>query len=202
MAPNGTGVPCRHRRACSARVRPPEHAPYGIVQVVTGVCKGVHAAHRRARRRSQLGCMPVVEAAPNVSCHDLRDALGVDESQAVMRRDDDPLEDVQIRHREHVLKDADLRSRAAQDGRAAAHSLIADGSPSVISSSRPAFRSRVSRCAATGRVRRYHAAATAHGLRGPSAPMRCDRDGRMRASLPRSRARYLAGSGQADGVSE
>ena len=97
-------------------MRPPEHASDGIVQVVTGIAKRVHAVHRRTRRRSQLGCLRVVEIAPDVSCGDLGDVLGVDESQAVMRCDDDPLEDVQIRHGEDVLKRADLGPELLRTG--------------------------------------------------------------------------------------
>jgi hypothetical protein len=57
---------------------------------------------------------------------DLLHVIGIDEPQAVPGRDHDPVEDIDFRHFQHMLKGADLRARASQDRGPAHCRLIGD----------------------------------------------------------------------------
>jgi hypothetical protein len=90
------------------------------------VLQRIDAVHRRSVGRGQPGRLRVIKAAPDIARRDLLHVVGIDEAQAVPGRDHDPVEDIDFRHFQHMLKGADLGSRGRQDRGPAGCRLIGD----------------------------------------------------------------------------
>jgi len=102
------------------------------VEAVPRVRQRIDMIDRASLRWRQLGCLRVVQAAPDVPARDSLHIISVDEAEASLRSDHDSVEDVEFRHFQHVLKSADLRARAAQHRRPAGRRLNEIGMSSVM----------------------------------------------------------------------
>src|SRR5579871_262369 len=106
----GRGQAVRALVVLAGPVRPAEQAAKYVMEAVPRVRQGVDPVHRRAVRWRQLAGLAVVQAALDMAAGDLAHLVGVDEPQARLRGDDDPVEDVEFLYLQHVLQGADLRA--------------------------------------------------------------------------------------------
>ena len=108
-------------------VRTPEEAAQPVVQAMPRVGQCVRPVHRRAIRRRQLASLGVVHGAPDAAPGDLGHLIGVDEAQAAVGGDHDPVEDIDFGDLQHVLEGADRGAGAAQHRRPPGGRLIRNG---------------------------------------------------------------------------
>ena len=72
----------------------------------------------------ELAGLRVVEAALDVAPRDLPHVVGVDETEAVLGGDHDPVEDIDLGYLQHVLEGPDLRAGTAEHRRPAGRRLV------------------------------------------------------------------------------
>src|SRR5262249_8956905 len=98
-------------------VRAAEHPAQPLVQRVADLVQRADPVYGGAVGRWQPVRLRVVEAAPDVADRDQLDPVGVDEPQAPVGGDHDPVEEVQPGYFEHVFERADLPARPGQHRR-------------------------------------------------------------------------------------
>jgi uncharacterized protein (DUF885 family) len=107
-------------------VRTPEEAAQSVMQAGPGVGQCVHPVHRRPVGRRQQAGLGVVHGGPDMAPGDLAHLVCVDETQAAIGGDHDPVEDVDLRYLQHVLEGTDRGTATAQHRRPADRRLIRD----------------------------------------------------------------------------
>jgi hypothetical protein len=91
-------------------VRAAEQAAQPVVQATARVLQRIDAVHRRSVGWRQLAGLRVVKAAPDLGTRDPLDVIGIDEPQASLGSDDDPVEHIDCGYLKDVLEGPDLRA--------------------------------------------------------------------------------------------
>src|SRR5215470_5194734 len=97
-----------HIRALLGPVRAAEHEAQPLVQRVADLVQRADPVDGGTVGWREPASFCVVQAAPDVTDRDQLDPAGVDEAQAPVGGDDDPVEVVQSRYFQHVFERADL----------------------------------------------------------------------------------------------
>src|SRR6516165_6316112 len=112
--PAPVGSPGRYPLLLLRPVRAAEHAAQPLVQRVADLVKRADPVDGGAVGRRQPARLGVIEAAPDIADRDQLDPVGVDEAQAPVGGDHDPVEQVQPGYFEHVFERTDLLAGPGQ----------------------------------------------------------------------------------------